>query len=371
MEAARDFKYVNFLFDNISVSCYNAVMKIAEPSVAKRIREMRLAKNLSQACLAARAGMLPAQLCKIESGKNRLNGSSLARLASALDVTIACLLGEDGRLPARSARRRRGSNATDFLPLLACGAERECEAALEEVCAWERTISSAERRRGLTVRSSLQLTYPYGFDERAADLSARDLRTSIGMGREPALNLSATLERAGVRVVMVKGGRGFASASYCNPAGGTFSIALNAGDTRERNSYRLAYELGAAVAFAANGWATVEDAGAVHRFIRNFASAFLMPEETVRAEVASLGIRPEGWTMEALVFVKERFGVSAESFALRLEALGLITPSLRGALRDELRARYAEKPDDMEPHPPANQTRLDVMKDVKEKINEV
>jgi len=48
---------------------------------------------------------------------------------------------------------------------------------------------------------------------------------------------------------------------------------------------------------------------------------------------------------------KVRFNVSAEAFALRLEKLGLITPSLRMRFRDELRAYYQSHPKSMEPEP--------------------
>ena len=69
--------------------------------------------------------------------------------------------------------------------------------------------------------------------------------------------------------------------------------------------------------------------------------------------------------MQSIVYVKERFGVSAEAFALRLESLGLIAPSLRQKLRDALRAGYAAHPRSMEPHPPKNQTRLDILEEIK------
>ena len=94
---------------------------------------------------------------------------------------------------------------------------------------------------------------------------------------------------------------------------------MNKANTPERNSYRLAYELGGAVRFASSGYTTVVDEGAEHRFLRAFAAAFLMPEEAVRSAVARLGVKPAGWTMQSLVDGKERYGVSAEAFALRLE----------------------------------------------------
>ena len=89
-----------------------------------------------------------------------------------------------------------------------------------------------------------------------------------------------------------------------------------------------------------------------------------MPEESVRGAVARLGVGPRQWTMETLIYAKERFGVSAEAFALRLESLGLIMASLRHRLRDELHARYDSHPRSMEPHPPRGLTRYEVLKGI-------
>lgn len=62
--------------------------------MADRIRSLRVARGLSQAALAKRMGMKPSQLCKIELGHHGLSGSSIRRLADALNVTIAELMGE-------------------------------------------------------------------------------------------------------------------------------------------------------------------------------------------------------------------------------------------------------------------------------------
>ena len=239
------------------------------------------------------------------------------------------------------------------MPVLApVGTEAELETILSRVREWDGALAEAEDARGFAVRTALQLVYPYGCREETAPLLARDLRVSLGLGRQPVANFDAVLERAGVRVVPVAGASAsFQSASYYNPARRTFAVAINESNTPERRAYRLVYELGGAVLFASSDFRTVADEGPAHRFLRAFAADFLMPEETVRSEVALLGLRTDEWTLRALVYVKERFCVSAEAFALRLESLGLIEPSLRHAFRDDLRARYRSHPRDMEPHP--------------------
>lgn len=339
--------------------------------VFENIRALRKSRNLSQAALARRAGMSPAQLCKIEAGRNGLTGSTLSRLANALDVAVSELLGENRceeacvdpmlRVAEEPAAVYDVKGDT-YTPLLAAAGTEEWRAkVVKRIEDQEDRLRRLEKARGIALQSALQLVYPYGCGEESAELLARDLRASLGLGRQPVAAIDAVLERCGVRVLRIDAPKSFQSASYYNAARRTISIALNIEITPERETYRLAYELGAAVLFASSGYYTVADEGPAHRFLRAFTAAFLMPEETVRAEVALLGIGPGEWTMRSLVFVKERFQVSAEAFALRLESLGLIEPTLRHSLRDALRARYATHPADMEPHPPRSDNLLSVM----------
>ena len=335
---------------------------------ADMVKRLRAERNLSQLELSKRAGMSAAQLCKVERGRNELTASTLRRLADALDVPVSVLLGEGGGEPTEIANRPgRGEVlelpvAKEFVQVLSSVVD--AASVLSEVVNVEREMTAAEDRLGIERQTALQFVYAYGGDERSAELLARDVRVSLGMGSQPRVDLEPVLESAGVRVVMVRRPDAFQSASFYNVERRRLSIVLNSANTLERNAYRLAYELGGAVRFASAGYKTVVDEGAEHRFLRSFSAGFLMPEEAVRGAVAGLGIGPRQWNMEALVYVKERFGVSAEAFALRLETLGLIMPSLRQALRDELHARYEAHPRSMEPHPPKNQTRLDILKGV-------
>jgi len=337
-------------------------------STADMVKRLRVDRNLSQLELSNLAGMSAAQLCKIERGRNELTAPTLRRIANALGVPVSVLLGEEISglaMPVAEENvcpKSEESESGDFVPVLSSSAgEKKVKGELVKV---ERELARVEEGLGIEGQTALQLVYSYGGDERSAELLARDLRVSLGMGSQPRVDIAPVLENAGVRVVRIRRPVVFQSASFYNVARRTLSIALNSSNTSERNVYRLAYELGGAVRFASGGYKTVADEGPDHRFLRAFAAAFLMPEEAVRGAVARLGISPRRWTMASLVYVKERFGVSAEAFALRLESLGLIVPSIRQALRDELRARYASHLRSREPHPPKNQTRLDILKEI-------
>lgn len=340
--------------------------RASDSSTASAIRALRVKRGLSQLGLAKRAGMSPAQLCKIERGQNGLTASTLRRLADALGVPVSTLLGESpggsGVEENSVGGRLDFSGQESYGPVFADGGSAGRVAA--EVEEYGRAVLEMEDRLGVSSQTTMQLAYAYGSDENAAEVLARDLRVSLGMGSQPRADLAAVLENAGVRIVIVRRPSVFQSASFYNESRRSLLIALNESNTAERNAYRLAYELGGAVLFASRGFKSILDEGSSHRFLRAFTAAFLMPEEAVRAAVARFGVRPDGWTMPVLVYVKERFGVSAESFALRLESLGLIAPSLRHKLRDELRAGYAAHPRSMEPHPPKNQTSLDVLKEI-------
>jgi Zn-dependent peptidase ImmA (M78 family) len=312
--------------------------------------------------------MSPAQLCKIERGRNGLTASTLRRIADALEVSVSALLGE--RSEASSAEdsgewRAAHAESALYVPVFVAG-EGDFQ-ILAEIEKYEHAALELEDRLGIVSQTAIQLVYAYGCDERAAELLARDIRTSLGMGRLPCIDLAAVLEDAGVHVVRMRRPSVFQSASFYNKTRRSIVVALNSSNTKERDNYRLAYELGGAVLFASRGFKSIVDDGSNHRFLRAFAAAFLMPEEAMRGAVARLGVKPDGWSMPVLVYVKERFGVSAESFALRLENLGLVVPSLRHRLRDELHTRYDSQPRAMEPHPPKNQTCVSIMKAIESK----
>ena len=67
-----------------------------------------------------------------------------------------------------------------------------------------------------------------------------------------------------------------------------------------------------------------------------------MPEEAIKECVAHLALGPTNRTMKLLLQLKYRFGVNAETFAHRLEKIGVLAPSLRKRFKEELRNYYEE-----------------------------
>lgn len=321
---------------------------------ASIIRKLREEQGLSQKELAKRAGMTATQLCKIELGHNSMTESTLRRVAEALGIGIGELLGESSLMVREASHVQYDAEDCEccYVPILASDMSGRC---FETICRLvrdnDRRIAEAERALGIVPGTSLQLVFPYGVNENASELLARNMRFSLGVGNMPIQDLVSILEMRGVRIAKIKRPNSFQSMSFYNLNLHTLTIVLNSKNTDERNTYRLAYELGAAIVFAMSSFKAVADEGHVHRLLRRFTTEFLMPEETVRMDVAQCGIEPDKWSMLLLNLLKRRFAVSAEAYALRLEMLGLITPSLRVQLRDELRQYYVDHPDAMEPSP--------------------
>jgi Zn-dependent peptidase ImmA (M78 family) len=141
------------------------------------------------------------------------------------------------------------------------------------------------------------------------------------------------------------------SRSFFDVENKSLSIVLSKHNTTERSIYRIAYELAWTVIFGSMGFKSVRMGSQRHQFARAFAAEFLMPEESVRFAVSQLGIGMNDWTLDMVVYLKSKFNVSAESFALRLESLNLISEHLRQKIRDELHAYYKSHPKSMEPEP--------------------
>lgn len=91
------------------------------------------------------------------------------------------------------------------------------------------------------------------------------------------------------------------------------------------------------------------------QFARRFAAYFLMPASAVQTTVWQIGIAPTEWTWDMLLRLKRRYGVSAQSFALRLQELNLSWSDKQKrspryyTFKDEIEAFYAEHGSTSEP----------------------
>ena len=333
-------------------------------TIGDRIRALRKAKHLKQGDLARRLGMTSAQLCRIEGEKHAPSVKTLARVAKALEVSVAALMNDatsdEPAPPHGSSDDTRdyalaaddAASATDKLrPIRETVEPADAMAGIKrQVVQKNAAYAKIESDLGLVAATTLQLTHPFSIDERGAEILARALRTSCDAGATPFSDLVELLESRNVRVALVKTVPDIQSRAFYNVETHVLTIAVNKRLIPERQLYRIAYELGYACLFGSTGFATVHETPGVHKFVRRFAAAFLMPEETLRALTAQLALGPTNWTLDLLLQLKFKFGVTAETFAHRLEKLGLLAPPLRKHFKEEFR-NYYEEHADAEPPP--------------------
>lgn len=317
----------------------------------EKVVALRKAHGLQQKELARRAGMSASQLCQIENNRVSPTINMVERLVVALGMDLAGFFGK-GRSkssvsPGGETVREIEVETGDYVPVRAT--EPDATKVLELILPQEEARDRAEASRGLVPSCSIAMNRARPHGLQAGALFADELRNDLGLGTAPIADLSTVLEFRGVRVYHEKMVKQTASVSFFNARTGVPVIVLNAANTKERDLYRLAYELGSVCLYVALGRVRLDESLEQHRFLTDFTAAFLMPGVTIREYVAATGIRPEEWTFASVVALKEKLGVSAEAFALRLEELGLIVPSLRVSIREELHRYYRKHPKAMEP----------------------
>lgn len=84
-----------------------------ERQICARIRERRLEQGLTQAALARRAGLTPAQMQRYESGRTPITCAALLRIAETLGMpAVALLEGGETPVPLASAKASRARSET-------------------------------------------------------------------------------------------------------------------------------------------------------------------------------------------------------------------------------------------------------------------
>lgn len=325
-------------------------------SIGDQIKAIRQTKGMKQGALARRLGMTAAQLCRIEGGKHDPSIKTITRVAKVLGVSAAELMSgvkqSANTVPPCSSDNTRNyalnetteaPSADSLQPIRETAeSEKELKSILRQLQQKDAEYTSIENELGITSATTLQLVHPFTPDERGAEILARTLRTSCDVGSAPFADLVGLLESRNVRIVMVRCSLEIQSRAFYNTDTHVLMIAVNRKLTPERQLYRIAYELGYACVFGSTGFTKVAESPTLHRFIRRFAAAFLMPEDAVRTLTTHLALGPTNWTMSLLLQLKCRFGVSAETFAHRLEKIGVMAPALRKRFKEELRNYYEE-----------------------------
>jgi Zn-dependent peptidase ImmA (M78 family)/transcriptional regulator with XRE-family HTH domain len=254
----------------------------ADPeALVARIRQAIVASGMSQQALADRIGMDPTALSKVLTGKRRLSSLELALIADATSVSVDELLAPDRRPGSHVAARTQ----PDKSPAVE-QAVRRVKDFLE--------IDGLLSDLGLSASASpLPLEVAEGaYREQAIELAKR-VRDVAGIGDIYIDELASFCEnRLGVDVAV-----------ECLPPGldglsvscGNYRLALvSSAIPATRQRYTLAHEIGHLAAGDTQKIMIDEDLfgrpGEQEKRANIFASAFLMPESSLRRAMGTAGL---------------------------------------------------------------------------------
>ena len=287
---------------------------------SKRLKTARLMRGLSMDDLVARMeGCVSKQaISKYETGKMLPASDTLLRLAEALRLPVDYFFREgiemgpisfrrDYRLPEQSTRQ------------LECIAQEKLE-------------------RYLTVENLLALHRPFvnplrtlridGYE--AVEQAANTLRRKWMLGIQPIASIYGMLEHYGVKVIEISVDTadvlGFST--MVSPAIPLIVINLTANTTVERKRFTALHELAHLLLRFAEGIPSAMQ----ERYCHRFAGAVLCPQTSFLEE---LGQRRTALTLDELIHIRERYGISIAATVHRAKDLGIITDAYYNKVYDE------------------------------------
>lgn len=261
-------------------------LDMQQDQIARRIRALRDARNVTQAALARELGFNDRQtLAAIEAGERRVSPEELVRVAEALQVDVDVFL--DPFLLI-------GEGAFSFR---AKEVEETALAAFEEQARrWIATYRELGLQAGSEPRrlgKKLELDLGSRFED--AEASAEMLCREWALGDVPADRLEEAIEtQLGALVLNVDAADGISGAASQLP--GLHTILVNRRQSQGRRSFDLAHELFHVLTWDAMPPRRVEPlevkpakGNRVEQMAESFASVLLMPSVIVSARWAARG----------------------------------------------------------------------------------
>ncbi|GEM_PF-274768 len=356
-------------------------------SVGERIRELRKTKGLKQSWVALCSQMSSAQLCHIEKAKGQPSLRTLQRIANTLGISVTALLGETKSDNYVDEHHQINTTKGDLLssdkldsidvdtnsePLFTVQdtvGSHHYSADLSNIDAidpitqmryvhdpmesnFDRKtkkimkqeidkILAAEKEMGHIFGFSpiIPLSYPAAVN--SGTLLAREVRMSGGIGPAGIINPITFFEGKGIPVIEMKLPAGQDSWSLWDGEKRKAFIFIQKHTTVERKRFRAAYEMGYIIRYVSgNCCHPISDIKGSKTISRAFAASFLLPEEAVRELTYRLAIGIQDWNWELILYAKEKFGVSTETFLHRIEELRLITDSSKQIFLKQLTEHY-------------------------------
>ena len=322
-------------------------------AIGDRIRSLRRIRHITQAELARRIGIRTGPMNALENGRHVPSGRVLYKLAEELDASVDFILGLNGQAqsaPAYLAESvvANGARVAPAWPVAALAGlsgepplGKECQTLVDAVI---QSFLALEDLCGAQKRAHIPLYVPFARAQSGIEMWTQQVRQVLGIGQAVIFDYLELFENAGLRVAFCPLPDRVESVSFYDARNANAFLIVRQGMNVERQLFELVKRLAAIYLYTRRvyGQLPANEAGALDdlHVARQFAAYFLMPASAVRASVQQLGITPKGWSYELLLRLKHRFGVSAQSFLMRLGELQLIEKGLAAELQADIEAHY-------------------------------
>ena len=282
--------------------------------LSQRLKQLRLARGLSLRALADEMGGLVTKqaLSKYELGQAQPSAPVLGRLAAALGVKAAMLFGEPPANVRFLAYRKKSRLSKAEQERI----ESVVAQALEDRVRLQDLVELSDGWDGASV--PVKALAVSTLEE--AEEAASTIRERWNLGTDPIGSVVDTLEENFVHVIALDTDQQFDGLSAVAERDGDVAAAAvitRLGVPGGRERLNLTHELGHLVLTVAD---TVDEEGAAFRF----GAAFLAPAETFVREVGRRRIKV---TLNELLALKERYGMSIQALLRRMRDLDVIKES--------------------------------------------
>ena len=297
----------------------------------ERLSQILAARRLSQVQLASLVGVSPATVSKWRAGSQAPEREALERLASVVNV-----------IPEWFTRQTAQKVS---LPLFRSNASAHvaARAMLEARLEWAQDIAM-----GLSEfvdypelnLPSRTFTDPDEISAAEIELAASECRDMWRIGRTAAQDIALAIEGAGV--ILIREETGIAQieglSAWSEVLGRPLVLLSADKDNGYRSRFDLAHELGHLILHRHIPRATERERHKqMEQQAHRFAGAFLLPAETFALEVRM------PVTLDDLLLLKRRWGVSVGAIVMRLRALKILDEDGAQALFKRRSARWGAK----------------------------
>ncbi|MES1934394.1 phage-related DNA-binding protein [Salinisphaera shabanensis T35B1] len=298
---------------------------------AERFAQVIAARRLTQTQLASMIDVSPSTISKWRSGAQMPERDALERLARVVNVRPEWFT------------RPVTADASNLLFRSMASAHKSARSMLSVRLAWAQEVASALNEFVDFPEVNLpkrMFINPEEITQEEIEEAASDCREIWGVGSSVIQDLALAAEGAGI--VLIREETGIAQieglSAWSSAIGRPFILLSSDKDNGYRSRFDLAHEIGHLVLHRhiQNPWEK-ERHDLLEKQAHSFAGALLLPAETFASEVR---LPP---TLDELLLLKRRWGVSAAAITMRLYALGLIDDEQRTYFFKRRSARWGAK----------------------------